>query len=185
MHELRVLEVRVMRSTRIAIWRRLLLRAVFFIFFIAQAQSNAALAADSDGIAGVWWTPEHDGKVAISLDATGVASGRLIAVSPEDANSVDDKNADSALRMRPVLGLTILKGFSLDTDGRLAGGTIYDPDSGKTYYGTLTLGPDGKLVMRASYAFNLLWRTEVLQRVDGDAPGTPQPGEPDLAYLAP
>ena len=174
-----------MRLNKIQRGKGLFFGAAFLVFVIAQAFSSATLAADSDGIAGVWWTPEHDGKIAISLDATGVASGRLIAVSPDDANSVDDKNTDSTLRMRPVLGLTILKDFALDTDGRLTGGTIYDPDSGKTYYGSLTLGPDGKLVMRASYAFNLLWRTEVLQRVDGDAPATHQDGEPDLVYLAP
>lgn len=173
-----------MKATNLQ-WKRLLLGAAFFIFLIAQAQSDAAHAADSDGIAGVWWTPEHDGKIAISLDATGVASGRLIAVSPEDADTVDANNPDTKLRFRPLLGLTILQGFSLDTDGRLTGGTIYDPDSGKTYYGTLTFDRDGRLLMKGSVFFSFFSRTEVMERVDGDAPASQQPGEPDLVYANP
>ena len=33
----------------------------------------------TDDIAGVWWTPDRDGKIAIEIDDTGVISGRLIA----------------------------------------------------------------------------------------------------------
>lgn len=157
-----------------------------FAFALATALTALpAHAADSDGIAGVWWTPEHDGKIAISLDATGVASGRLIAVSPEDADTVDANNPNTKLRFRPLLGLTILQGFSLDTDGRLTGGTIYDPDSGKTYYGTLTFDRDGRLLMKGSVFFSFFSRTEVMERVDGDAPASQQPGEPYLVYANP
>ena len=174
-----------MKINKIERGRRLLIGAAFFIFVLTQALSSPTLAADSDGIAGVWWTPEHDGKIAISLDATGVASGRLIAVSPEDANAVDANNPDTALRFRTLLGLPILQGFSLDTDGRLTGGTIYDPDTGKTYYGTLTFDRDGHLLMKGSVFFSFFARTEVMQRVEGPDPAAHQDGEPDLVYVAP
>lgn len=144
-----------------------------------------ARADESDGIAGVWWTPRHDGKIAISLDGTGVASGRLIAVSPDDADGTDDKNPDPSLRARPLLGLTVLQGFALDADGILSGGTAYDPDSGRTYYATLSFDRAGHVVMRGSVLFNLFWRTEILERVAGPLPTTQQPGEPDLVYVNP
>jgi uncharacterized protein (DUF2147 family) len=138
----------------------------------------------ADDIAGVWWTPDRDGKIAIEIDDTGVISGRLIAVSPEDARSVDANNPDTKLRFRPILGLTILQGFTLNAaDGAITGGTIYDPDTGKTYFGSLRMAQDGQLVMRASYAFNMLWRTEILKRVDGPDPAAQQPDEPVLIYL--
>ena len=160
-------------------------RFLFIAVFTALTLLSPAFAADSDGIAGVWWTPEHDGKIAISLDATGVASGRLIAVSPEDANTVDANNPDTKLRFQTLLGLTILQGFSLNTEGQLTGGTIYDPDTGKTYYGTLTFDRDGHLVMKGSVFFSFFARAETLERVDGPNPETQQPGEPDLIYIKP
>ena len=161
------------------------LTAVIALTLATALTTLPALAADSDGIAGVWWTPGHDGKIAIEIDDTGVIGGRLIAVAPEKANSVDANNPDTKLRFRPVLGLPILQGFAMNTEGVMAGGTIYEPDSGRTYYGTLSFDQEGKLAIRESLAFNLLWRTEVMQRVDGPAPATHQDGEPDLAYLAP
>jgi uncharacterized protein (DUF2147 family) len=145
-----------------------------------------ALPAYADNIAGIWWTPKHDGKLAIEIDDTGVINGHLIAVSPEDAQTVDANNPDTKLRFQPLIGLTILQGFTPNAaDGAMTGGTIYDPTTGKTYYGSMTLDQNGQLVMRASIAFNMFWRTEVLQRVEGPSPATHQDGEPDLAYSVP
>jgi uncharacterized protein (DUF2147 family) len=145
-----------------------------------------AFAADTGTVAGVWWTANHDGKIAIEIDDTGVIGGRLIAVTPEDAQAVDANNPDTKLRFRPLIGLPVLRGFTPNADdGAMTGGTIYDPDTGKTYYGSLSLDQDGKLVLRESVAFSLFWRTEVLQRVDGSHPEGHQDGEPDLAYSVP
>lgn len=145
-----------------------------------------ALAADAGTIAGVWWTAKHDGKIAIEIDDTGVIGGRLIAVAPEKAQAVDANNPDTKLRFRPLIGLPVLQGFTPNADvGALTGGTIYEPSTGKTYYGSLALDQDGKLVIRESVAFSLFWRTEVLQRVDGPNPASHQDGEPDLAYSVP
>lgn len=161
-------------------------RSALFSALVAFALIGFAASAHADNIAGVWWTPNHDGKIAIEIDDSGVIGGKLIAVKPEDAQGVDAKNPDTKLRFRPLIGLPILQGFTPNAaDGAMTGGTIYDPETGKTYYGSMSLDQDGKLVMRAAYAFNMLWRTEVLQRVDGDAPATQQPGEPDLAYSVP
>jgi uncharacterized protein (DUF2147 family) len=142
--------------------------------------------AHADNIAGVWWTPNHDGKIAIEIDDSGIISGKLIAVAPENAQAVDASNPDTKLRFRPMIGLPILQGFTPNAaDGAMTGGTIYEPSTGKTYYGSMSLDQDGKLVLRESLAFNLFWRTEVLQRVEGDSPATHQDGEPDLAYSVP
>lgn len=152
-------------------------------FALALATALPARAADTPAIAGVWWTPEHDGKIEIKVEASGAASGRLIAVSPEDADSLDDHNPDPSLRARPVLGLVIMRNFWPGKNGAWSGGRIYDPDSGTTYSGTLTLGDDGRLAMRGDVLFGLIGRTEILERVTGSHPATQQPGEPDLVYL--
>jgi len=57
----------------------------------------------------------------------------------------DDLNPDPALRQRPLLGLPMLQGFSSDAPDHWSGGTIYDPDSGKTYQSKMTVQADGDL----------------------------------------
>ncbi|MHA7057375.1 DUF2147 domain-containing protein [Aquimarina sp. M1] len=47
-------------------------------------------------------------------------------------NGLDNNNPDRTLRRRPLLGMNILNNLSFE-DGELAGGTIYNADSGKTY----------------------------------------------------
>jgi len=142
-----------------------------------------AFAQSAATIAGIWWTPEHDGKVEIAVDPAGVASGRLIAVKRTHANDRDSRNPDPALRTRPVLGLAILRDFRQEKDGSWSGGTVYDPEDGRTYRGTLSLDREGRLRMRGYVGISLFGRTEILVRVAGPQPGGPQPGEPDLAYL--
>ena len=150
---------------------------------LALVITSPALAADAPTIAGVWWTPEHDGKIEIVLDPSGGATGRLIALAPADAGNLDDNNPDPALRARRVLGLVILWNFWSGKSGMWSGGRIYDPDSGTIYAGTLVLDGNDRLSMRSAVLFGLVSRAEVLTRVAGPLPATQQPGEPDLVYL--
>lgn len=150
---------------------------------MAVALAAAPAAVTATDISGIWWTPERDGKIAIAVDTSGHVGGRLIAVAPEDADARDEHNPDPRLRGRRVLGLPILDGFAPDGPGKWAGGTIYDPDSGDTYRGTLTLDDRGRLVLRGTVLFGLFGRTEILAHVAGPSPATRQPGEPALVYL--
>ena len=53
----------------------------------------------------------------------------------------EDKNA-------PIEGLVIIRGMKAE-DGQLVGGKVLDPESGKFYYGKISM-KDGKLVLRGS-----------------------------------
>ncbi|HTI86263.1 MAG TPA: DUF2147 domain-containing protein [Alphaproteobacteria bacterium] len=145
--------------------------------------SACAAAQTTGSIAGIWWTPEHDGKIEIAVDTAGVASGRLIAVGRAHATDLDSRNPDPALRARPVLGLTILRDFRQEKDGSWSGGIVYDPEEGRTYRGTLVLDRDGRLRMRGYVGISLFGRTEILVRVAGATPAHPQTGEPDLVHV--
>jgi uncharacterized protein (DUF2147 family) len=71
---------------------------------------------------------------------------------------VDRDNPDRALRDRPLVGLTILKGVTYDGDSRWSG-TIYAPDQGKTYKAKLHLTEEGVLKVRGYIGITLLGRT--------------------------
>jgi uncharacterized protein (DUF2147 family) len=150
--------------------------------FAALVVACAHAFAQAPGIAGIWWTPEHDGKIEIAVDTAGVATGRLIGVERAHATDRDQHNPDPSLRARPVLGLTILRDFRQEKDGTWSGGTVYDPEEGRTYRGTLVLDRDGRLRMRGYVGIELFGRTEILVRVAGPTPAHSQPGEPGLVY---
>lgn len=134
-------------------------------------------------VVGVWWTPKRDGKIEITRDSSGVVAGRIIAGRPEDANKRDDNNPDDGLRRRRILGLTMLQGFKPGSDGRWTGGSLYDPESGSTYSGTIWLEGQDRLMLRGFVGISLLGRTETLVRVTGPQPHAAQEGEPKLTHL--
>ena len=96
------------------------------------------------------WTTEG-GKARVRIDACAADPQQLCGLitwsyRPAGAPAgplVDVNNQDPALRTRPIVGLPLLQGFSPDGDDRWSGGTIYDPEGGKTYKSKLKLtGPD-------------------------------------------
>ena len=77
----------------------------------------------------------------------------------------DENNPDPALRERPLTGLELFTNFSYDGDGRWSGGTIYDPNSGKTYRCIITWVDADTLKVRGYIGVPMLGRTETWTRV--------------------
>jgi uncharacterized protein (DUF2147 family) len=123
-------------------------------------------AADTDQqkeILGTWITQNKDGIVAISIATSGALEGRIVA-GRSDAKRLDEKNPDPALRTRPLLGTVMLQGFHYVGDGRWTGGTIYDPNNGKTYSCNLELAQPDTLRIRGYVGMPLFGRTEMWTR---------------------
>lgn len=77
--------------------------------------------------------------------------------------TVDDKNPDAALRKRALCGLNIVEGFKMVDAKHADSGHVYDPESGKTYRGVITLDGD-VLKLRGYVGVPLFGRTEVWHR---------------------
>ncbi len=76
----------------------------------------------------------------------------------------DANNPDKNKRNNPIIGLTILKNFSFDGDDEWTGGTIYDPQNGKTYSCYLYMKDKNTLKLRGYIGISLLGRTETWTR---------------------
>ena len=108
----------------------------------------AALAAASPAWAaspaeGLWRTPAHGGLVEIAACGEALC-GRLVTSAGirADPGLKDTQNRNPALRGRTLKDLPMLQGF---TGGptEWKGGTVYNPEDGGTYKGTIKLtGPD-------------------------------------------
>ena len=116
-----------------------------FSLVLGLAALVGSPAVAQRGMIGDWLV--EDKKAIVTIAPCGAAyCGRVsrILVRDPNWNGRDVNNPDPKLRGRPVVGLAILHGFKPDGAG-LAGGRIYDPNSGKTYASRLKLNPDGSL----------------------------------------
>jgi uncharacterized protein (DUF2147 family) len=124
-------------------------------------------------ILGVWKTETGEAKVEIFMCGAKIC-GRIIWLkNPVYTDSrdgevgapvIDRKNHDPALKSRPVLGLRILEGFTLEGENTWANGTCYDPKNGKTYRGKINLKATDRLELRGYIGIPLFGRTSVWTR---------------------
>ncbi len=134
--------------------------AALFVILFWQS-----VTADENDIVGTWLTGDGDGWVDVVRSGDGISG--LVAGSPNDRpdrSTIDDKNPDPALRDRELLGLELFSGFHFDGDDRWKGGTIYDPNSGKTYRCVITVVNKDKLKVRGYIGIPMLGRTEIWTR---------------------
>jgi uncharacterized protein (DUF2147 family) len=133
------------------------------LLLISLALVSAA-DVQSNGITGQWTEPT--GSV-IRVDYCGSEICMwVVAISPKAPADVDIYNPDPAKRRRPLCGLQIGSGFELHSTTEAKDGTLYDPKSGKTYHGQMTL--HGKnLELRGYIGFPLFGETQIWVRPIG------------------
>ncbi|HVA55299.1 MAG TPA: DUF2147 domain-containing protein [Gammaproteobacteria bacterium] len=131
-------------------------------------------ANQADAILGVWTT--QDGKARVEIvQQNGLYLGQIVWLKeplyPADDDQgmsgkakVDRMNPDASLKTRPIIGLPLVNGFHYAGADAWTGGTIYDPESGKTYSCKISLMSDGALRVRGYVGILLFGRTEIWQR---------------------
>lgn len=110
---------------------------LFSIATFAQREKNQ--------IEHTWYNQEKTSKIQVYLAKDGKYYGKIVWLDkPNDEKTgkpkLDKENPDEKQQSTPVMGLLILRGFSVDAEDKnlYTGGTVYDPKNGKTYCGKLT-----------------------------------------------
>ena len=138
-----------------------------------------ALAAQA-GVLGDWKDPM--GSV-IRIDRCGPqVCLRIVQLSPTAPPTTDIHNPQPAERSRALCGLEIGSGFTLRDPDHAAGGTLYDPKTGKTYHGNMTAEGTGaaeKLDLRGYVGIPLFGESQTWVRPVGpvQACAGARPGE--------
>lgn len=119
-----------------------------FIGVCSLFLATAASAEEID-VAGLWLSAPGTSVIRITDCGNATPCGAVAWIDPAEApaDQRDIYNPDPALRDRMIVGLTILEGFSRKND-RWVGGSIYDPETGKTYGARLKLKEDGTLELK-------------------------------------
>ena len=127
--------------------RKIILLAMLFIAGIANAQI--------DKIIGRWTTIDDEKNIPVSIiniyrGTDGLYYGQIERILVKGEENKICKACEGELHNKPVVGIVNVQKMEW-RDGKLQGGTILDPNNGKTYYAKMWLDPQtGKLVLRGS-----------------------------------
>lgn len=111
-----------------------------------------------------------DGKVALQFfECSDGTCGRVVWLRKyQDAQgrpSRDKRNPNSALRGRPVCGLTIIEGLRPVRPGLWKGGTFYNPHDGQTYSVVAEQTSEDTISARIYIGMPFLGTTKILTRI--------------------
>lgn len=150
-------------------WIRWLLACICLTWLAARA-----MAAEDplQAVQGHWLTEDRDGIILIVRNTLGTFDGRI--VGGNNPGRLDTNSPDPARRSQPLRGQVILRDLRYDGDGKWSGGTIYDPDSGRTYACKAELRPDGTLKVRGFLGISLLGKSQVWTRYTGTSMDLPR-----------
>jgi uncharacterized protein (DUF2147 family) len=154
------------------------------LILVALAIANAILLSETSGWAtsaairfdptGEWWAEGGSAQVQIQHCDDGLC-GRVVWLRhPHDTEGCgvsDEQNPDPALRSRPIEGLQVIGGLTLDGDASAqtwSGGWIYDPTSGRTYSASVRMRDPNRLDLRGYMGFELIGRTSRWIRVGSE-----------------
>jgi len=134
------------------------------VFFALSLISGLA-AADRTTPVGKWKTIDDSTKEAKAIveiwEHNGKLYGKIVKLfrkAGEDQDPTCDK-CKGDKKDKKVIGMVIVEGLSRDGD-EWKGGSILDPDNGKTYKCKMSL-ENGKLKVRGFIGMSLLGRTQV------------------------
>ena len=144
----------------------------------ASMAAVSSWATEDYGIVGVWNSEDKDARIEIFNCADKVC-GKIVWMDepyytvkdkegkPGDLK-LDIRNPDPSLRPRTILGLQILNDFTFAGGNRWTGGKVYDPKTGNTYSGAMSLVTNNKLYLRGFVGFSLFGRTTTWTRADNE-----------------
>lgn len=130
------------------------------IFILTILLSGSIYSNCQNQIVGKWLSGDKEGITEI-YQQNGKYYGKITWLKkPNDARGkpfTDTENPDKSKRNQPLIGLIILKNFEYK-DNEWINGTIYDPESGKTY--TCTVWPSDKSTLKVRGYWGIFYETQ-------------------------
>lgn len=146
-----------------AAWLPLLLGSLY-----TGALAGEGGAQTGSDIAGRWATSGFGSIVEFQPceQAPQTMCGRILWLwQPNDAAGrprTDTHNSDRLLRARPLVGIEIVSGLRETAPGVWGDGSLYNPDDGRTYTGTIRL--DGGTLSLTGCALKVFCQTQIWRR---------------------
>ena len=143
------------------------LLAIFALFFFFTPNPPAVT---SDQIVGRWMSAEKDLAVEVYKFKDRYA-GRVVWFdcskpgTPSMAQHYDTENPSPKLRSRSWLGMNVLNNLRFDGTSEWNGGTVYDPNSGRTYRTIVRMPSPRTIIVRGYWGIELLGKNMRFNKV--------------------
>ena len=141
------------------------MKKLFLLLFVSISLSS--FSQKNSDVTGEWYNAEKDAIITIFEDNNTLSGKITWMLNPNDENGnpkKDPLNPNKDLRDRARLGMVMMTNFSYQKDNVWDGGTLYDPKTGKTYSGMITLKDKNILDLRGYVGIALLGRTSTWTR---------------------
>ncbi|NUB05117.1 DUF2147 domain-containing protein [Azospirillum sp. Vi22] len=133
-------------------------------FLVLATMSGAVSATD---LHGVWLTEDKDAALKIS-ECAGQLCGRIVwlesSTEPGGSLRLDRNNFDPARHAQRICGLVVITGLR-STGPDTWDGSVYNPQDGRTYRGTITALSDQTLKVHAYIGLPIFGRSQTWTRV--------------------
>lgn len=138
----------------------------FFLFAVLMLLSTYSWAQTLSPL-GVW--TNEDGKARFEIYKCGDnLCGKIVSLKEPNRNGkpkLDINNEDKKLKNRPLLGMEFMQGFEYEGNNKWDEGTIYDPESGKTYSCYMKMTGPNKMEVKGYIGISLIGRTQNWTRI--------------------
>lgn len=122
------------------------------------------------GPTGLWNTEKNDAQVEIASCGEQLCGNIVWLEDPVDDQGeplVDRLNPDESKQDRPIVGLQIVWDMEPRGNGKVwENGSVYDPETGKTYQARITLKGNDRLDLRGFVGTPMFGRTSTWTRAD-------------------
>ncbi|WP_333605847.1 DUF2147 domain-containing protein [Novosphingobium sp.] len=141
------------------------MKSIHLLTWFAVIMVADSVGAEAEpSVYGRWLTDDRSGVIQIEPCGATIC-GTLVRVLDPTAPTHDINNPDPKLRIRPLVGMTILSGLKR-ADGRWRGGQAYDPKAGRIYRAAIAVGPSARLNVTGCILF--LCQTRHWTRIAGE-----------------
>ncbi len=136
------------------------------LFFFRPADTNTI----SDQIVGRWMSEQKDLAVEVYKVKDHYA-GKVVWFdcskpgTPPMAQHFDTENPNPKLRSRPWLGMNVLNDLKFNGTDEWNSGTVYDPNSGRTYRTVVRMASSKSIVVRGYWGIELLGKNMRFNKV--------------------
>jgi len=135
--------------------------------FLCLGTTGFKVISPAERLIGVWESEEKNLLVQVSREENhfvGTMTYFQCKTEMIMRTTVDSENPDPRLVGRKLLGLKLLQKLSYEGNNVWGGGTIYDPNSGRTYDARIQLTSSNTAVVRGYWKFRWIGRSMVFNR---------------------
>ncbi len=125
--------------------------------------------SNPDKITGTYLSPDGKSKMEFYKSSNLYFSKIIWLKEPNNPKTnkpeTDTENPDVSKRNQPILGLVITKNLKFDGKNGWGNGTIYDPNTGKTWDVEASLNGN-KLKLKGYWKFSFIGKTEIWTKIN-------------------